>query len=46
MDVCNPDKENALRKLRLLADQPGTRVWVNHDPEDWAQHRPNGVQVA
>ncbi|OXM50415.1 hypothetical protein [Amycolatopsis alba] len=32
LDVSNPDEENGLRKLKLLASRPDTTVWVNHDP--------------
>lgn len=35
----------ALKSLKLLRSQPGTTVWVNHDPDDWARYRPNGRQV-
>ncbi|WP_063274849.1 N-acyl homoserine lactonase family protein [Amycolatopsis keratiniphila] len=46
LDVSNPDKENGLRKLKLLASRPDTTVWVNHDPDDWKLNRPNGRQIA
>ena len=44
-DVSSADKKRSLRKLNLLRTQPGTTVWCNHDPDDWAKNRPNGRQV-
>ena len=44
-DVLSHEKFNALRRLKLLRTQPHTTVWVNHDPEDWAKHRPRGREI-
>jgi glyoxylase-like metal-dependent hydrolase (beta-lactamase superfamily II) len=44
-DVDSTNKNDSLRKLKLLRTQPNTTVWVNHDPDDWAKNRPNGREV-
>ncbi|MEI2774911.1 MAG: N-acyl homoserine lactonase family protein [Tetrasphaera sp.] len=44
-DVDPRIKRTSYQRLRLLASQPDTTVWVNHDPRDWATHRENGALV-
>lgn len=44
-DVDSVSKHSSLLKVKLLANQPNTTVWISHDPEDWADNRPNGRQI-
>ncbi|WP_025778256.1 N-acyl homoserine lactonase family protein [Brevibacterium sp. VCM10] len=45
LDVDTRNKERSLRRLRLLASQPNTTVWANHDPDHWKQFRREGRQI-
>ncbi|MEV6217379.1 N-acyl homoserine lactonase family protein [Nocardia sp. NPDC051833] len=44
-DVDRLDKNSALQKLKLLGTQPGTTVWISHDPQDWAELRAGGAEI-
>ncbi|MGA4792131.1 N-acyl homoserine lactonase family protein [Nocardia sp. AB354] len=44
-DVDRPNKNNSLQKIKLLATQPGTTVWISHDPSDWSELRAAGSEI-
>ncbi|MDA3644260.1 N-acyl homoserine lactonase family protein [Saccharopolyspora indica] len=44
-DVDRLNKNSALQKIRLLGTQPGTTVWISHDPQDWADFRAAGAEI-
>jgi glyoxylase-like metal-dependent hydrolase (beta-lactamase superfamily II) len=45
LDADSVGKVSSMRRLKLLGTQPNTTVWVNHDPQDWAENRASGKQV-
>lgn len=45
IDVHNADRDDSLRKLKLISTQPNATVWVSHDPQDWEQNRPAGSRI-
>ncbi|WP_409180742.1 N-acyl homoserine lactonase family protein [Amycolatopsis sp. VS8301801F10] len=44
-DVDRLNKNASLQKVKLLRTQPGTTVWISHDPRDWADFRPDNGEI-
>lgn len=44
-DVDSVNKHSSLQKLKLLTTQPGTTVWISHDPHDWTTLRAGGAEI-
>ncbi|TQM32558.1 N-acyl homoserine lactonase family protein [Nocardia bhagyanarayanae] len=44
-DVDRTNKNSSLQKIKLLSTQPGTTVWISHDPTDWAELRAGGSEI-